>query len=753
MLDYSPRNVAGDNSYSTSTDLVEASEAWLREILRIVQRRLRLIVGSIIVCGLLGVAYTMVAARVYSATATILVGANRVSIMATEVANTMGSTESFIESQVQILQSEAIARRVIHQLKLTDDPELNGARPGIVGRVANGIIDTFEGIVPESLGLDNFKFGVRPGELSPERLDRLVMTNLLRNVTVTRPVRTFVLKLTYSSTSSGKASTIANAFADAFMVDQLEVQYDQTRRAASWLNERLEDLRGNVEAAERKVESYRAQNNLTAASGRLISDQQIQELDSQLTVARSNVGEARAKLAQIDLILRTGTDPSALPEVLASQTISQLKSQYTDVTRNAADLSNRYGERHPLVQSAIDQQAGIRRLIDDEVQRIAQTYKNQLDVALARETSLRQSYDELEARNVEGNKAQIMLRELERDAVSTRTVYERFLNRFKEMSANENLPSPDARVLAPASPPASPEQPKVLLVIALMLAAGAAIGFGTAFLLEHLHAGIRTRQQVEQIFNLPFLAFVPLVRGRLNRSMAHYVVDHPLSSYAEAIRSLRMGIRLSAGADDAKVIAVASALPAEGKSTTSLNLAMYAASSGSRTLLIDADMRRPTVTGLVSSNAKRGLADILQGKASLADVVIVDNKTGLSFLPTLRSNSITNTAELLSSEEFAQLITLCRREFDMVVIDVSPILPVIDGRAVLSQVDKIVMVVEWNKTSKQVVNEAMQLIRAWRDSIIGVVLNKADMRRIHHYGSYNFKSYSSKYPSYYGHGG
>ena len=750
MLDYRPRTSTGAGQYAVSASLVAASEEWLREILRILQRRSRMIIliaGTILA---LGVIYTLVAARIYTATATILVGSNRVSIMATDLANSMGSTETFVESQVQILQSEAIARRVIAKLELMKDPELNGERPGLVGRVVNSVIDTVDGVIPSFMPLDGLRAGVQPRDLPPEVLERLVMRNLLRNLSVSRPVRTFVIRLSYSSQSPSKAATIANGFAEAFMVDQLEVQYDQTRRAAAWLNERLEEMRGNVEAAERRVEAYRAENNLTAVSGRLLADQQMQELDSQLTVARANVAEARAKLAQIEAIMRSGADPSAMPEALTSQAIAQLKAQFTEVSRNAADLSNRYGAKHPLVLSAIEQQAGIRKLIDEEVQRIAQTYKNQVDVALAREDSLKQTYAELEARNVEGNRAQIKLRELERDAASTRLVFERFLNRFKEMTANENLPIPDARVLAPASFPASADQPKVLLIIAASLGLGLLLGFGAAFTVEQLDAGLRTRSQVEQLFDLPFLTFVPMARGRSQQVMTNFAIEHPLSSYAEAIRSLRMSIRLMSAAEEIKVVAVASALPGEGKSTTAINLAKYAASSGSRTLLIDADMRRPTTTLMMAKAPGTGLREVIQGTSKLADAVINDPRTGLDFLPTVRGNTQANTGELLSSEEFANLVEVCRRSYDLVVIDVSPILPVVDGRAVLNYVDKVVLIVEWNKTSRQVLNEALQLIRMWRESILGVVLNKADMQRIHHYESYNVKSYSSKYPTYYG---
>jgi succinoglycan biosynthesis transport protein ExoP len=719
-------------------------------MLRILRRRAGLILLFTFALTALGAVYSLVATRIYTASTSVLVGANRINLTS-DVQAPLQATDNLVESQVEIIQSETIANRVVEKLKLYDNPLFNGSSAGRFGNYANNALDVISDWLPASWGVMKYKILPRSTvDRSPESLRLVAAATLQGNLKVARSARTYVITIAYSSPDRVLAAEVVNGVAEAFLTDQLEVQYDQTRRAAAWLSSRLEEMKQRVESAEREVEDYRASKNLTQANGRLIGDQQLQELDTQLTLARARAAETSAKMEQVRAIDLAGTDPGALPEVTNSEAVTRLKTQYSDVVRNITDLSNKYGSAHPLVQSAQLQLQNVKKLIEDEVQRIGESYKNDYEVAVARVASLNKSFNELQARNVEQNQALVRLRELEREASSSRTIYEKFLNRYKEMSGNEALPSPDARMLATATVPQDPSQPQPVLIMFLSLFGGAFLGLGTAFALEHLHTGLRTRKQVEDAFNVPFLALVPLLRGKKQRDIASYAVDHPLSNYAEAIRSIRMAIHFAGGSGDARVVAIASALPAEGKSTTALSLARYSAKSGLKTVLIDADMRRPTVTGLVAPHSEVGLAQVLAEEASLKSALIPDVVTSMAFLPCVRNSQGAFTAEMLASDAMNKLIADCRAQFDLVVIDVSPLIPVVDARALLPLVDKVILVVEWNKTSRFVVKEALQLLWTWKESILGIVLNKTDMRRVHHYEQYNSKAYANRYPDYYG---
>ncbi|MHB2166115.1 polysaccharide biosynthesis tyrosine autokinase [Alsobacter sp. R-9] len=738
--------------YAPVLSQLAAGEAQVREVLRILRRRMWLIVASTVVFATLGALYVAVAPRLYSATATLLVASPRVQVNTENLINAM-PTETFLESQVQILQSEAIAHRVATKLKLSEDPEFNGTKPRRSVALINGVLDSVSGWLPRSLSLSRFKIATdapQPVEPGSGGIERAITMRLLGNLKVNRSVRTYLIGLTYTSPDPEKAAKIADAFAEAYLVDQLEIQYEQTRRAAEWLSERLEEMRLKVEYSERQVEAFRSQSGLTDADGRLIADQQLRELDSQLTLVRTRLAELAAKLFQINEIREKGGDPSAMPDIVASESMLRLKTQYQDLVRNLNDLTNRYGAQHPQVVSAQQQVKAARALIDNEVLRIGESIRNDFEVAKSRETSLRQSFQEMTEKTAALRQSQVRLRELEREASSNRTVYERFLNRYKEINANENVPTTDARVLAAASVPTGPSEPKSFVIMALATAIGGMLGLVGAFAIEHLHAGVRSRRDVEEKLGFPLLAQVPRVRGR-QAALSSYAVDYPLSGFAEAIRSIRMGIRHAQGySQENKVVLLTSALPGEGKSTTSLNVARNAAHSGSKVLLIDADLRRPTLTKLLSPDTPVGLAQVLAGEIGMDAALIPDPLTGLSFLPTSRQARIVHSAELLSSPAMAKLIEDARNSYDLVIIDASPLLPVVDTRAILGVTDKVVLVVEWNRTSRYAIGEALDIIGAWKDQIIGIVLNKLDTKRAHYYGEYNMKAYASRHPEYYG---
>jgi succinoglycan biosynthesis transport protein ExoP len=738
------------NAYGIAPIQFRAEEQ-LREFLRIIRRRVPLIVAFTAVFACLGALYVSFAPRKYSATTTLLLASPRVSVSTENALSAIPVSETFLESQVQILQSEAIAHRVAAKLKLNEDPEYNGTKPRRTVAAYDGLIDAVSSVLPRSLSLDGLKIGSRPEERpGGAAMDRAIVQRLLSDLRVNRSVRTYLIGLTYTASNAEKAAKIADAFAEAYLVDQLEIQYEQTRRAAAWLSDRLEEMRGKVEVSESQVEAFRTQSGLTDADGRLIADQQLRELDSQLTVQRTRLAELTAKLFQIKEISETGGDPSAMPEIVASEAMVRLKTQYQDLNRNLDDLLGRYGAQHPQVLTAQQQLRTAKAAIDAEVRRIGESIQNDFEISKARENSLRESFRILAEKSGNLRQAQVRLRELEREASSNRTVYERFLNRYKEISANENVPTTDARVLAEASIPPTPSEPKILVILALATGLGGLLGFFAAFGLEHLNAGIRSRRDVEDKLGFLLLAQVPKVRARQS-SLSSFVVDYPLSAFAEAIRSIRMSFRINQSFEqENKVILLTSALPGEGKSTTSLNVARNASHSGSRVLLIDADIRRPTLTKLMTPDAQVGLAQVLAGEVSFESAVCNDALTGMSFLPTSRQSRVVHSAELLGSPAMARLIDEARENYDLVIVDASPLLPVVDTRALLGVVDKIVLVVEWNRTSRFVVNEALDIIGGWKNQIIGIVLNKVDMKRAHHYGEYNIKQYASKHPEYYG---
>src|SRR5437879_3978880 len=258
---------------------------------------------------------------------------------------------------------------------------------------------------------------------------------------------TFLVDINVSSESPRKAAVIANAVAEGYFEEQVRAKNDATRIASTWLNGQIDALKSRVVAAERAVEDFRSANNLTVSQGVTVNDQQITDLNNQLIAARVQTAEARAKFDQIQQLRKSGSDPGAFNAAISSDIVSKLRAQYADIAKNEADLSSKYGARHPLVANVHAQLRDTQRLINEELQRILQSTRHDYDVARSREASLQQSFDQLQGASTSSGQAQVRLRELQREAEANRTLYESYLARYKETTAQESLAMPDYHVV------------------------------------------------------------------------------------------------------------------------------------------------------------------------------------------------------------------------------------------------------------------------------------------------------------------
>ncbi|MBA4208064.1 MAG: capsular biosynthesis protein [Parvibaculum sp.] len=722
----------------------------LMGLYRTLRKRLGLIVS--VTFGLTALVMVVVLQQtpLYTATAQVLLDRQKMQVTDMEaVMSGLPADSATVDSEVEILKSRALAERVVDRLNLMQDPEFNEAlrEPSFLRWIDPRFL------VRELLAL----VSADPAPVSEEMRTRAerdgVVDSLLRNLDVTRQRLTYVINLSVTSEQPAKAARIANAYAETYILDQLEAKFDATRQANEWLSRRLGELRQQVRDSERAVEIFRSEQGLESSSGVTVSEQQMSELNAQLILARTALAEARAKFDRARQIRASGGSIESMADVVQSGTISSLRQKQAELARELANLSSRYGPRHPEVVNAEAQRRDIDAQIGAEISRIIGSLQNNVSVAETRVASLEQSLRDIRGETGESGQAMVQLRELEREAAANRAVYESFLNRFKETSQQQDLQVPDSRIISPATAPLAPSHPRKALSLALALILSAMLGVGLAFLLEHLDNGMTTARDVEEALALPHLVSVPLVPaekgpgGKLLKPH-DYLVQKPLSAFSESLRSLRSALQLSNVDNPPKVILFTSALPNEGKTTTSVSFARAAAASGLKVVLVDCDLRHPSVHktfGLATPAA--GLVELLAERLDPEAVMIEDDKTSLRVLPIATGTA--NPPDLMVSSQMQLLIERLRGEYDLVVLDSAPVLPVSDSRVLSRLADETVFVVRWSDTPKDAAQSAIRELRLYQSNIAGAILVAVDASKQAKYGYGDGGYYYGKYSRYY----
>ena len=704
--------------------------------------------------------YLILVTPLYTATSTVLVEPHRSSVVDSDnsrPAQPNSADDAIITSQVSLIQSVSVLQRVVDRLDLAHDPEF-GPHKTVLGSIK--------------------RFLFRPQPLAPGQTAEMVAKGvaldfLLRHrLKVSRDTTTFLININVSSDMPQKAATIANAIVDSYFEEQVRSRYDTQRTAASWFNKQITDLKSQVLASDKAVEEFRAAHNLTIAQGSTINDQQLANLNTQLIEARVQTAEARAKYEQVQNIIRTKADPGTLTQALTSDVIARLRTQYADVAKTLADVSSKYGPKHPLVANAQAQVRETQRLIDEEVQRILESTRQALQVAQSREDALQKSLDDLQHVSNAAGGDQVRLRELQREAEANRTLYASFLARYKETTAQESVDLPDARIVSKADIPIAPSSPKTLLIIVLALLGGLGFGSVVALTADRFDRRVKSRQQLEDISGFPTLAAIPIIgtrelasraaRGRrelpkydpnaegmllpaMQPPLSRYVLEEPTSLFAELIRAVRLAVQRAARTAAVKVVMVSSSVDGEGKTTLSVNLALSLAAVGVRTVLVEGDLRNPEMSRSLCARVSVGGLEVVRSEAGFGHAFFVDPETGLTVLPSPPSQRVIADSEFVFSEAMNNILERLKQNFDCVVVDLPPLMPLVDARALAELVDRVVLAVRWDSTPQDVVEQALNTIAFAHDRILGTVLTRVDMRRLKHYDYYQSSSYLSPY--------
>lgn len=782
-------------------------EQTLSSALALIGRQYPAMIFTLLLCIALTGVYLLTAPKRYTGTAVLVIDSRKIQGLQTQGSTSGGDNpidSATVDSQVEILKSEAIATSVIKDLRLVDSPEFTGKEGGLL----NSIDDLFFGM---------FSDATAPTDL---QLLRTAVTRFANNLTIKRVGLSYVIEISFLSLSQEQAARIANAVADGYIVDSLESKYQASRRAAVWLQDRLKELRSQASSAERAVADFKAKNNIVDAGGRLLTEQQLADINSSLTVARTQRAEAQAKLERITSILNADTNDSkvilndlaTVSETMANPVITKLRQTYLDYAGKVSDWSNRYGPTHLAVVNLRNQMREMRRSIAEELRRTAEVYKSDLEIAKAREESSQKSLNDTIAVSNDTSQAQIVLRDLESNAQSARALSDNFLQLYMVSVQQQSFPITEARVITQAATtPPNKTSPKTTLILFAAIVGGSILASLVAFLLDMMDSVFRNGSQVEKFVQTNCLASIPALEHGLVRatelaqlsevrwpfgkrararpqpappnpggpglplpprrsepvsshprphrdrllstenSVGRYVINSPFSRFAEGFRSIKLASDLgNSGSSSHKVVGITSALPNEGKSTISEALAQTVAQGGSRTLLIDGDIRNPSLTARLTPAAQVGLIDVVLGKIDWRDVVWIDPQTNLHFLPGAVMSRFSNSSDVLASEQMEELFQQLREHYDRIVLDLSPLAPVVDVRATGGLADSYILVIEWAKSKIDIVDRTLNETPIVRDRMLGAVLNKVNMAAMSRYDTYGAAYYHNRHYKRYG---
>ena len=499
--------------------------------------------------------------------------------------------------------------------------------------------------------------------------------------------------------------------------------------------------------AENTVENYRRRNGLLNAEGYSVTERQLAELNKQLIDQNANLRESVARLESLNRQVSSGEGADTIAAVLQSRVITALRTEQAGLARRKSDLATKYGGKHPEMQKITREEGYLQTQIDQEIQRIVASLEGEVDVAQSRVDSLEQSIERMRLELTGNNQALVGLRELESAAELSRTQYENFISQYQETLQVTDLTEADAKIGSRALVPVSPILPNKPLNIIFGTILSLGIGIGIILLVEAFDSGLRTGDQVERTLRSHFISYVPsLSSGPLavnNQEPRDYLVDKPLSAFAEAYRTIRSEIMLSKpNGERPKAIALTSTKSGEGKTVSSVCLGRICAMSGDKVIVIDCDIRRRILSGAVSE-IDSGLVEVLTGQEKLAKAIRKDNKTNLHILPI--SSTLEGTTDIFNTSNFKSMIDTLKTVYDLIILDTAPVTAIADTRTIISSVDASIQIVKWRETTVREAQAASYIINQLDTPNLGVVLTQVDFKEQAQYGYYG--SYQKLYSS------
>ena len=656
------------------------------------------------------------------------------------------TTDAVLASQVEVIRSLSVARRIVRQFDLTNSEEFfwwAGEAKRIEGplyRWSDALARRLNSISPS---LAELVAPEPPAKRPPEERAEIAAAEAVRDrlqVAVLRNSR--VLTVSFTSENPRLAMDAANLASELYISDQLEMKFNAVRRANDWLDGRVGQLRQELGQTEARIAELRTSSGLTRGVSAALSTEQVSKINTDLVESRNGLAMAEARLSAA----RGGGGGADMTALGASNLVQQRALRDTaraDLERLSATL----GANHPDVRAARSRLQDIDRAVGSETGRVVQALDAAVRESRARVRSLEDALRSQEARVNQSQTAEIQVAALEREAEASRTLLRAVLERSQQTVSQTAIEKPDARILSPATMPSYPSFPKTMLMVVAAAILGVLFGLLVIWFLEQSDSTLRSGEEIRAGLGLPCLALVPMLRrGLLGRHRVEdYVVRKPLSPFAESMRTLRAALWL--GSEPPRVVVITAARPGEGKTTTSVALARSAAMNGERVLLIDCDVRQPSLGRVFRCEGAPGVTDLLLGQAVLERIIRRDHLSSLDYIPAGAAEI--HSLGLFMSEAMAGLLDRVRRDYDLIVLDAPPALAMADARVVARLADATLLCVRWRDTPRSVVRNSLGLLEEAHARVVGAALTQVDAKVHGRSGYADAEVYHPRYGGYF----
>ncbi|PEQ13712.1 hypothetical protein B2G71_05170 [Novosphingobium sp. PC22D] len=708
---------SGGIDQSVAYDVDGGGELGIRQLFEIIARQARNIALITLAIFALVLGATFFMTPQYFASASLKIDPNARALSDdTQRSTSPQAEQSRIDTETQILRSRVIAQKVVDRLGLEDDPEL-----------------------------------LKDAQDSADASSRkLAIDAFLERVSITRDSDDYIVDVGYSSGDPEKAARVANAIAETYLEYTIADRSQLAGEQAKWLTSRLQSLGSEVESTQAQVARYRAQSGIVQGESQgTITDQQVGPLSVQLAQAESEAAAANADMAAAKAQIRRG-DITAVSGVLNSLVIAELRRQRALASAEKAEIETRYGAKHPENARATEQIRDLDAAIEAEANRIVAGLENKARAASARAASLRSALAQVRGEQAENTRAAVLAESLDREIKAKQSAYEDLARRLEQVSQIQRDLLPTAAIVERAVPPLHVSSPNRLLFGVLGLMLGLLVAFTAVLTYEFLGSTIRFSDDLSLASGLPLITTVPEVPASRRKidgevvSPERYVLEKPMTSFAEAFRTIRNSIVLSSDGK-ASIIAVLSALPSEGKSTVAVSLARTMALGDDRVLLIDCDLRRGRIGTLLGDDGPReNIVRVLKGEVGWKDAIETDRGSNLDILAAPPNTF--ETVDLFNGPAFHKMLEELRENYRFVVLDTPPTLAVADARAIASAVDTSIFVARSGATPKRAARIAIEFYRQDHSHLLGCVLTRAPVRgkrTARNDGSYYYNLYRS----------